>query len=246
MVDVYVATSPRHEKKVINGKIADYDGVSLYPSAINRLCRDIGLPTGKAIRLTPEDDWKTKVYSILTVRITKVNKHQQMPFIAHKGGVSIEYSNEAPAGEIVIDSITLEDYIKFHEIEYEIVDGIYWIGGTNGKLGELVQKLFAARLEFKKTNPTLANVIKLMLNSGYGKTIMKKGKTEIKIVNTSTKVKDKKTGTWVAKPNVDFESYVYNNFNTIKSYRNLMKLTMMLPRYVLMCLTTEDMLVALY
>lgn len=214
-----VCVNEKYKKKVIKGKISDYDGVSLYPSAINRLCREIGLPCGKAKRLGDED-WRNKVYSILTVKITKVNKIQQMPFIAHKGEGSIEYTNEAPESEIVIDSITLEDYINFHEIEYEILDGVYWDEGVNKKMGEIVQKLFSERLKIKKTNKALANVIKLMLNSAYGKTIMKKTNTEKKIVKTSHKRK-KENGEWEKEKHTDFNDYVYNNFNTIKSYRRV-------------------------
>ena len=303
-----VCVNEKYKKKVIEGKISDYDGVSLYPSAINRLCREIGLPMGKAKRFTKEkqmvkkyvevdeeiyncqgfgydsivgivndeyyyygyfdkytqgkkldekelnrlnrylehakkssikeipkarvqkmvletdnNTWKNKTYSILTVKINKVNKHQQMPFIAHKGEGSIHYTNEAPEKPIIIDSITLEDYINFHEIEYEILDGVYWDEGTNKKMGEVVQTLFNARLKYKKTNVALANVIKLMLNSSYGKTIMKKTNTETKIVKTTNKTYNKKTKKWVIHKKTDFENYVYNNFNTIKRYRKLNK-----------------------
>ena len=214
-----VCVNERYKKKVVEGRISDYDGVSLYPSAINRLCREIGLPCGKAKRLGGEN-WKNKVYSILTVKITKVNKKQQMPFIAHKGEGSIEYTNEVPENEIVIDSITLEDYVKFHEIEYEILDGVYWDGGVNKKMGEIVQKLFTERLQIKKTNKALSNVIKLMLNSAYGKTIMKKTNTEKKIVKTSHKRKDE-NGRWIDVIHTNFNDFVYNNFNTIKSYRRV-------------------------
>jgi hypothetical protein len=176
-----VCVNKKYKKKVINGKISDYDGVSLYPSAINRLCRLMGLPKGKAKRYTLNDltglnnsYWKNKTYSILTVKITKVNKKQQMPFIAHKTEDSIKYTNEAPEKPIVIDSITLEDYINFHHIEYELLEGVYWNEGGNKKMGEVIQRLFNARLQYKKTNVALAIQLNLMLNSSYGKTIMKK------------------------------------------------------------------------
>ena len=81
----------------------------------------------------------------MTIKITKVNKIQQMPFIAHKTKDSIKYTNEASEDEIVIDSITLQDYINFHHIEYEILDGVYWNDGINKKMGEVVKRLFEAR-----------------------------------------------------------------------------------------------------
>jgi hypothetical protein len=203
-----VCVNEKYKKKVVEGKISDYDGVSLYPSAINRLCREIGLPKGKAQRMKNFSEWNNYTYSIMTVKINKVNKKQQMPFIAYKTDTGTEYMNEPPPEPVIIDKITLEDYINFHHIEYEILDGVYWNEGGNPKMGELIQKLFNERLKHKKNNPALANTLKLMLNSAYGKTIMKKSKSETKIINVS-KSADK------------FNRYIYNNFYTIKKYRKI-------------------------
>ena len=217
-----VCVNEKYVKTVIDGKIADYDGVSLYPSAIHRLCREIGLATGEAKRFdetNPIGSWRNMCYSVMTVKITKVNKLQQMPFIAHKGENSIKYSNSPPENDIVIDSITLEDYIKFHEIEYELKEGVYWNSGTNKKMGDVIKRLFDERVKIKKSNKALANVIKLMLNSAYGKTIMKKSFTKKKIVKLNTK--KFVSGEWINIKKNDYNSYVYNNFNTIKSIRKL-------------------------
>jgi len=218
-----VHVNPKYQKQIIKGKIADYDGVSLYPSAINRLCRESGLPIGKAKCLEKIQivNWKKFDYSILTVKITKVNKIQQMPFIAHKSTDSIIYSNEPPENEIIIDSITLLDYIKFHDIEFKIIGGVYWNEGFNKKMGDVVKRLFDARLKYKKTNTSLANTIKLMLNSSYGKTIMKKTNSKIKILKANQNSIDPITKKWVKSENELFKSYIYNNFNTIKSHRKL-------------------------
>lgn len=221
-----VCVNKKYKKKIIEGKISDYDGVSLYPSAINRLCREIGLPTGKAVRYNKNElkNWNKKIYSILTVKIKKVNKIQQMPFIAHKNEKGLlEYTNEAPENELIIDSITLQDYIKFHKIEYELIDGVYWNNGINKKMGEVIQKLFNARLQAKKDKKkALSNTIKLMLNSAYGKTIMKKSKTEIKIIKSVENKYDQKTKKWIKIDKItQFNNYIYNNFNTIKTWRKM-------------------------
>jgi hypothetical protein len=222
-----VCVNKKYKKKVIKGKISDYDGVSLYPSAINRLCRELGLPKGKAKRYELNDltklnnsGWKDKNYSIMTVKITKVNKKQQMPFIAQKEEGSIKYINTAPTKPIIIDSITLEDYINFHEIEYELLDGVYWNEGGNKKMGEVIQRLFNARLQAKKDKKTaLSNIIKLMLNSAYGKTMITKSKCEKVIVKTHKYKKVK--GKWIKEEKTNLQNYVYNNFNTIKNYRKI-------------------------
>ena len=202
-----VAVNGKYKKKIIEGKISDYDGVSLYPSAIHRLCSDAGLPLGKAKRIPNNNqdfNYKNHNYSVLTVKIHKVNKHQQIPFIAHRADDSIQYLNEAPQGEIVIDSTTLQDYIDFHDIDYTIVDGVYWNSGVNKTMGQLINNLFNERLKYKKSNPALANVIKLMLNSAYGKTIIKKSTSQKTIIKSSK-----------------FNNYIYHNFNTVKSFRQI-------------------------
>ena len=213
--------------KKVKGKIADYDGVSLYPSAINRMCREKGLTIGPAKNLINLNEWEQYDYSIIEVKILEVNKKQQIPFIAYKTeNGNIEYLNEPPFSyekdekgnikidkngnkikiteNIIIDSITLQDYIKFHDIKYEIIQGVYWNGGYNKKMGGLVQHLFNERLKVKELNPVLGDVYKLMLNSAYGKTIMKKSKEKL-----------------IIKSEKYFNDYVYNNFNTIKTTQKI-------------------------
>ena len=220
-----VLVNPKYVKKVIEGKISDYDGVSLYPSAIKRLCDELGLPVGKAQRLNKDDlmNWDTKSYAIITIKITKINKKQQMPFICVRndnGGM--DYVNYAPAGEMVVDSITLKDYMNFHNIEFTISDGVYWNDGYNKKMGGVIQELFNARVANKK-NEALANTLKLMLNSSYGKNIMKKSFNTVKIVAIKTHKYDKikKVFTKIINPISKFNNYIYNNFNTVKSYRQI-------------------------
>jgi hypothetical protein len=193
-----VHCNTKYKKQIIEGKISDYDGCSLYPSAIFRLCMEFGLSKGMAKRMTDLNAWENYHYSIMTVKINKVMKHQNMPFIAVRTETSIDYVNEAPTEPVVIDSLTLQDYIKFHEIEYEILDGVYWDNGGNKTMGGLIKNLYDTRLKYKKSNPALAQVLKLMLNSSYGKTITKKTHTKSTFVNQKR-----------------FDKYVSSNFNTI-------------------------------
>ena len=202
-----VAVNKKYKKKIIRGKISDYDGVSLYPSAIVRLCRELGLFCGKAKRFNNDDlkNWNDKQYSIVTIKITAINKMQQIPFIAYKGEGSTNYTNVPKDEKLIIDSITLNDYIKFHDIEYEIYDGVYWDGDLNKKMGEVIKTLFKERLKQKKAeNMTMSDTIKLMLNSAYGKTTIKKSNIKKTIMKMSLK-----------------EEYLYKNWNTIISYRDI-------------------------
>lgn len=203
-----VHANEKYVKKVIEGRIGDYDANSLYPSAMVRICETGGIPKGEAKRFNENiETWRDKFYSILTVRINKVRKEQQMPFIANRGKETLNYTNNAEDKIMVIDSLTLEDYIKYHDIEYELIDGVYWNNGGNKELGTVMRELFEKRKSVKKDNPSLGNAIKLMMNSAYGKTITKKVK-EAKIIKQSYS-SDK------------LNSYICNNFNTIKSYREI-------------------------
>ncbi len=162
---------------------------SLYPSAIVRLCTELGgLPTGPAIKFKGSkefhDMFDAKAYNcfIVKIRITKVNKKQATPFIRHENGETLDYRNEPPDQPIWVNCITLEDWIKYQEIEYEFLEGMYWNSGVNGKIGELVSKFYDLRRATKEAQPGKAEVIKLFLNSIYGKTIMKYKYTKTKIV----------------------------------------------------------------
>jgi hypothetical protein len=199
-----VQTNKKYEKQIIERKIADYDGVSLYPSAISRCCRERGLPKGKCKQIKTFDKKELDKFSyyIVKVRITKINKYQDLPMVSYKDDEGIlQYTNVIDDPIIsYIDMITLEDWIEFQQIEYEILDGVYWNDGYNKKMGEIIEHLFNERLKQKKQgNEALQQVLKLMMNSSYGKTITKKSMTDKIIIDA--KYKDK---------------YFYNNFRNIK------------------------------
>jgi hypothetical protein len=202
-------------KKIINKKIADYDGVSLYPSAIYELCSKFGVPKGKAKR-TYEFNKKyldTKDYYIVTVEISKINKKQQLPFVCYKDNEGIlRYTNDIDKPlKVIIDKFTLEDWIEFQNIEYKILDGVYWDEGYNNEFGNIIKELFEERLKAKKKakkdkQQALQQVIKLMLNSSYGKTIIKKS-------NTDKQIKRKDLDTT--------NNYINNHWRNIISYEDL-------------------------
>ena len=177
-------------KKTIQKKIADYDAVSLYPSAIYRLCNESGLPLGMAKKIINFNDMKITDYYIVNIKITKINKKQQLPFISYKENGILQYTNDIPACgyiEVCIDSTTLNDYKEFHKIEFEFIDGVYWNEGYNKKMGQCVYDLFNERLRYKSLdNEAMQLIIKLMLNSSYGKTIIKKSVVEKKIIKNES------------------------------------------------------------
>ena len=61
-----------------------------------------------------------------------------MPFVSIAGGDNIVYTNTATNQVVYIDTITLEDYIKFHHIEYKVLHGVYWTGHFNKNIGNII------------------------------------------------------------------------------------------------------------
>lgn len=211
-----VCVNEKYLKKVIQKKIVDYDAVSLYPSAIFRLCEEIGLPKGKCKKIINlnYDDIKNYSHYVVKIKLLKINKKQQIPFIGVKNDIKIDYINEVNEPiELTVDKIALEDYINFHHIEFEIIEGVYWNEGFNKLMGSKILELFNNRKTCKKLakegieiskNEVYEKLIKLMLNSVYGKTIMKKSYNKKIIVKNEVS-----------------EQYLYNNYHTIKSMKKL-------------------------
>ena len=181
----------KFEKKEINNKISNFDGVSLYASGIHRLCNEYGLPLGKAKKI--KDFNKDDNYYIIEIKVTKINKYQQIPTVCHKIDNEIKYINELPKCgyiQVVIDKYTLEDWINYQHIEYEFIQGVYWNDGYNNSMGKITEALFNDRLKYKNTEKkAMADILKLMLVSSYGKTIIKKVNVKKEIININNEKK---------------------------------------------------------
>lgn len=168
-----------NQKHIISEPIADVDVNSLYPSAMNRLGEFHGLPSGKAKKI--EDHQLNHLdqlkYYIVAIQITAINKYQQIPFIKYtnKNG-GCDFTNEVRPDMLVVDKITLEDYIKFHKIEYTVICGVYW-EGFNDKISTLIANIYNARVEAKREKNQLKQLsLKLLMNSAYGKCMLKPSK----------------------------------------------------------------------
>ena len=102
--------------------------------------------------------------------------------------------------EIFIDKISLEDCIKFQKIEFEIIDGYYYDEGRNYEFGSLIEEIYETRKKYKKEKNAIQEVYKLIMNSAYGKSILKPIDTETRVI-TQDKI----------------ENYISMNYNHIKS-----------------------------
>lgn len=183
------------------------DIVSLYPSAMERLSREYGFITGPCVYFEGPNIPPCS-YAIMTVEIIKINKHQQMPFVSISGGDNIIYTNTATNQIVYIDMLSLEDYIKFHHIEYKVLHGVYWTGHFNKNIGNIINTLTNERNKYKQMkNESMSTIVKLLMNSIYGKTITKMSNTAIKYVDGfETSMANGK------------ENYIIKNFDNITSF----------------------------
>ena len=86
-------------------------------------------------------------------------------------------------GIVYIDKVGLEEIITYHEAEFEIIGGYYYNEGRNNTINNVIKDLYDLRKKLKQDKNPAQMVIKLLMNSMYGKTI-------IKPVETDTIVKD--------------------------------------------------------
>ena len=178
----------------------DFDAVSLYPSAMNRLWTVTGTP-----EVIPEsylrgnyllnhlfdvdqlEPTKEKFISafVVEIEITKVNKKLHFPIITKRENLVNNYVNECVT--MVVTDIALEDLIKFQKIEYKVIKGYWWKTSRKHTIRNVIRKLFELRLKYKKEGNSLQEIIKLILNSAYGKSIQKPVETSIIYVNDKNK-----------------------------------------------------------
>lgn len=194
---------PKYKRESI--AIADNDVNSLYPAAMVRLG---GYLKGTPKIIEKENlnyEWlqnNTDGYFV-DIKITKVNKHRNMPCIP----IKMLNENNLPENryddrlwaidnlkdleklidkEIHVNKISLEDLVKYHDIEFKIIKGYYYNEGRNQISSEITQDLFDLRLKFKDKsnyNP-IEQVYKLIMNSSYGKTIMKPPEVSVKFFDS--------------------------------------------------------------
>lgn len=170
--------------KYTHKRLNDFDAVSLYPSAMKRMDGFLkGLP--KVITNLSYDDIKNKDGYFIEIKIKNIGIHRQFPLLSYKDENGIrQFTNDLIGKTIFIDKIALEDAINFQKVEFDIVRGYYFDEGFNTKINETINNLFEARKQLKKQKNPAELVYKLIMNSSYGKSIMKAIESEIKYFNS--------------------------------------------------------------
>ncbi len=118
-------------------------------------------------------------------------------FIRNEEGTKL-FCNQ-PVDHFYIDKIGLIDLIAAYDIEYEFIRGYYFNDGFNTLINDFIKTLFNLRVTYKRERNPLEKTIKLLLNSIYGKSILKPITDEVKIINRD-----------------DIIPFIYRKYNYIK------------------------------
>jgi hypothetical protein len=173
-----VANNKKYKcEKIVN----DFDAVSLYPSAMRRM----GFLKGKPKIITNWNSQKNSDGYFVEIEIKNIGINRAFPLMScvNDDGVRM-FSNDMIGKRIKVDKITLDDMIQFQQIEYEFIKGYYFNEGFNYKIQETIQYLFDTRAKLKREGNPAEQIYKLIMNSGYGKSIMKAIETESHFFNS--------------------------------------------------------------
>ena len=188
--------------KYSHKKIMDFDAVSLYPSAMRRMDGYLkGLP-----KVVDDFDFNSiKQYDgyFLQIVIKSVGIARKFPTMSFVNEEGIRtFTNDMIGKTIFIDKIALEDAIKQHNIEFEVVRGYYFDEGFNTKINDTIQHIFNERKKLKAQKNPAEVVYKLIMNSAYGKSILKEIETEIQFFNNEE----------------DMNIFISRNYNWVQNY----------------------------
>lgn len=198
-----------NKKMMLDYVINDFDAVSLYPSAMYRMDGFLkGVP--KVIE-NHDFNWiKMQDGYFIDIVIKSVGIKRKFPLMSYKNdiggakGVRV-FTNDMVGRTIRVDRYTLEDIIKFQDITFDVVRGYYFDDGFNTKVRDVITTIFNKRLDAKKAKNPIEMVYKLIMNSGYGKSIMKPVETESRFFDTYD-------------GEDEFNVYLTRNYNWITSY----------------------------
>ena len=183
-------------------KIMDFDAVSLYPSAMRRMDGYLkGLP--KVINNLDYNTIRGYDGYFLEIIIKSVGIARKFPTMSfvNENGIRT-FTNDMVGKTIFIDKIALEDAIKYQKIEFEVIRGYYFDEGFNTKINETIQHIFNERKKLKAQKNPAEVVYKLIMNSAYGKSILKEIETEIQFFNNEE----------------DMNVFISRNYNWVQNY----------------------------
>ena len=207
--------------------LQDYDGVSLYPSAMSLLWLTEGAPklikgdfTEESIKLCfappdGDDNAEKYLYKDGCIHVTYINtrKDRHFPLLCVKDPKTKLNNYKNFHQETVntwVNVIDLYNLMDFQDAEIRWDAAIVWEGDRFYEIREGIQKLFDFRAQNKK-HP-IQMVIKLILNSIFGKSILKPQDREKVLVPKKGYRVDRENGGYI-------EINTWNEYFNANSYR---------------------------
>ena len=83
------------------------------------------------------------------------------------------FTNETKHSIFYLDKTLYEECQKYQGLEFKIICGYYYDEGRNNTINSVIKHLFNARIEAKKLKNPIQAIYKLLMNSCYGKCLLK-------------------------------------------------------------------------
>lgn len=207
------ATAERNTElnKLVQDALVDFDAVSLYPSAISVCPMPAGMPYIECREVTD----KPQIIAIMKKLISQkkkfficcdvtTRKDLRYPILSEMLESGRNFRN-GEFKQIVIGDTTFMDAVTYQSISLDKIHYIIAFPDTCDKFSKLIKCLFNLRLIMKAMGLECQETFKTIMNSSYGRTILKNSEYKTKYkrcMNTNDKKK--------------FNEFLSKNFHLIK------------------------------
>lgn len=194
----YVQMEREFQLKYYKNYISDYDAVSCYPSAMllmdgfimgkPEIFNEVQLNNLKERNIDEIDYYvnsisNRKAHYFVSIKIKNSGCESLFPnfkvpineLIKDSKLKNSQWENQAPKGEMVVDKYMLRNIVETHNLSYEDFDilyGVYYPRGYNNTINSVMNELKEMRDKYKKENNPLQAIVKLIMNSCYGKNLL--------------------------------------------------------------------------
>lgn len=202
-----------NQKQLIETKISDFDGVSLYPSAIYISKIPMGMPE----KIIGNVDLSSYGYYVVKLDFEVLEETDyDIPMYSEFKDNKRNWFNPK-VGEKYTNYFNkdgLEDLCESYNVNIiGIHIGLYWSSDCefNTKMSDIIKMLFEERLKQKAARNPIQEVYKLIMNSAYGKTALKPSEKEISIITKKYKETDEAY-------KIRIDKYISTNIDNITYY----------------------------
>jgi hypothetical protein len=131
------------------------------------------------------ENWIARFFVL--VEILEIGKELEFPLILKQTKYGVNYVNKL--GRMHFDHITFMDLIEFQNVKMGVIRGYYYDGKRDFAIRDEIQKIFEIRKRYKSEGNPLHEIYKLILNSIYGKTILRPIDTSTKLMGNDAATK---------------------------------------------------------